>query len=105
MPEPDNVTTIESDDCWCEKSDCKTPIPQALVDKLVMGDAHWRMCEETDCHVIAPRDVMFNLFRETWYCPPHALEQLEAAQHERPLDPEERVYFTLLASLQKEREK
>ncbi|MBI2076844.1 MAG: hypothetical protein HYT80_00530 [Euryarchaeota archaeon] len=55
-----------------------------------------RWCEQPDCDVNLDPSYMILLFRECWYCPDHALVQLQAALGERDLTDDERE---LLADL------
>lgn len=46
-------------------------------------------CEQPECDETGGTDHMVRLFRELWFCPSHAVDQLRRARQERELTPEE----------------
>lgn len=96
MPTPTEPETPPACCGACGKEDCRTPVPEAEVERRVLGQ-HDRLCEEDDCHVIAPQPGMVRLFGQEWYCPGHAYLQLKHAGAERSLSAEEQELFLGMA--------
>lgn len=68
----------------CGRSDCPTPV------SYEQRSSEHRNCESPGCHVLMARDDMIQLYREPWYCPEHAREQLGMTVWERALTLDER---------------